>query len=50
MPNMQQFIQASPYKDEEKHSYARLYKSVSMLKLNDFTPELTYYGMKSELG
>lgn len=50
MWNMKQFIDSSKYKDEVNHSYARLYSAVSMLKLNDFTPELTYYGMKSELG
>jgi hypothetical protein len=43
MAGMQEYIQTTEYKEETSHSYARLYKNLSMLSLPGFTPEISYY-------
>lgn len=47
MYNMLQKINQTEYRNEKAHSYTRIYKDVSQLALPDFTPELSYYAMKS---
>ena len=48
MPEMAAYISNNTeYGHEKHHSYGRLYKQISILALNDYTPELTYFEEKA---
>ena len=47
MWNMEQYIN-SVAPNETDHSYARLYKSISLLSQNDFTPEVSYFAFMAD--
>ncbi len=47
---MEVYINSTVYASETNRSYSRLYSNLSQLSLPDFTPEVSYFGNKSELG
>ena len=55
MYNMNEYIKASPYADESNVSYRRVYQNTTFLMSadptnhTDFTPEVSYYELKSGL-